>query len=777
MRTLRRVAVLGAGTMGSRIAAHFANAGVPSLLLDLSLHNQPNRNAAALKGIENAAKQKPGAFYTDSAMALIKPGNFDDNLREIVDCDWIIEAVTEDLEIKRNLWHRVETIRRPDSILSTNTSGIPLARIAAGFSPGFRRHFLGTHFFNPPRYLHLMELIPGPDTDLDVLNFVADYADRRLGKGVVACKDTPNFIANRIGSFFGATIAKHMIEGDYTIEEVEALTGPLIGLPNSASFRLLDIVGLDVWAFVGSNLYEAVPHDPWRERFLPTDFQKQMLERKWLGEKTGQGFYKRVGKGDDRQIWVIDWKTLEYHPMEKARFPSTEAAKNIEDLPERLRTLVRSNDRAGNFLWRVFSDLFLYSAEMIPEIADRIVEIDRAMRWGYANKLGPFELWDALGFEAVVDRMESERRVLPANVREMLASGARTLYGYASGNGNPHTLYFDFLKRRYEPLEKRPGILVLSDLKRQNRVVASNAGASLIDLGDGVLCVEFHSKMNALGEDNIAMMYAGLEETSRNFEAMVIANEGENFSVGANLMMVLLAAQEGEWDELNAAIHRFQQANMALKYAPMPVVSAPFARTLGGGAEIVLHSTRAQASAELYMGLVEVGVGLIPGGGGCKELLLRLKDARKVFELIGYAKVSTSAEDAKALGLLHRSDAISMNPERLIGDAKALALSLVPSYTPGIPRTDIKVMGESGFAMLKLGAWTARQGKFISDHDVVIAEKLGNILTGGRLTGEQTVSEQYLLDLEREAFLSLCGMPKTQERMQYMLKTGKPLRN
>ena len=777
MRTLRRVAVLGAGTMGARIAAQFANAGVPSLLLDVVASGQPNRNAAALKGIENAAKQKPVAFFTDSTSALIQPGNFEDHLGDVADCDWIIEAVTEDLDVKRSLWHRIEIVRRPDSILSTNTSGIPLATICAGFSPGFRRHFLGTHFFNPPRYLHLMELIPGPETEPAVLEFVRDYADRRLGKGVVDCKDTPNFIANRIGSFFGSTVAKTMMDGDYSIAEVDAITGPLIGLPNSASFRLLDIVGLDVWAFVGGNLHAAVPNDPWRDRFLPTEFQNKMIERKWLGEKTGQGFYKRVGKGDDRVIHVIDWKTLEYQPLDKIRFPSAEDAKNIEDLPERLRTLVKGNDRVGNFLWKIYSDLFLYSAEMIPEISDRIVEIDRAMRWGYANKLGPFELWDALGFQAVIDRMEGERRILPGNIREMLTMGAKSFYGYAGGNGKPHALYFDFLKRSYQRLEERPGITVLADLKRENREIKSNAGASLIDLGDGVLCVEFHSKMNALGEDNIGMMYSGLQETERNFEAMVIANDGENFSVGANLMMVLLAAQQEEWDELNAAIRRFQQVNMALKYATKPVVAAPFARTLGGGCEIVLHSSRAQASAELYMGLVEVGVGLIPGGGGCKELLMRLKDPRKVFELIGYGKVSTSAEDARSMGLLHRSDSISMNPERLIGDAKALALSLVPNYSPGTPRNDIKVAGESGFAMLKLGAWTARQGRYISDHDVVIAEKLGNILTGGRLTGVQTVSEEYLLDLEREAFLSLCGMAKTQARMQYMLKTGKPLRN
>jgi 3-hydroxyacyl-CoA dehydrogenase len=683
----------------------------------------------------------------------------------------VIEAVTEDLEVKRSLWRKVESLRKAEAILSTNTSGIPLWQISEGFSPEFRRHFLGTHFFNPPRYLHLMEMIPGADTDPAVIQFVSDYADRRLGKGVVPCKDTPNFIANRIGSFFGSTIAKVMMEDDYTIEEVDALTGPLIGLPNSASFRLLDIVGIDVWAYVGGNLHKAVPNDPWRDRFLPTPYQREMIERKWLGEKTGQGFYKRIGKGDNKEIHVIDWKTLEYHPLNKATFPSTEAAKSIEDLSERLRTLVRGKDRAGIFLWKVFSDLFLYSAEMIPEISDRVVEIDRAMRWGYANKFGPFELWDALGFRAVVDRLESEGRTIPSSIRQALSTGAQSWYD------QPHKTYFDFRKNGYEPLAERPGILVLADVKRSNGVIKQNSGASLIDLGDGVVCVEFHSKMNAIGEDNIAMLYAGLDQLNSNFDAMVVANDGQDFSVGANLMLMLLGAQEEEWDELNAAVNRFQQVNMAMKYAPKPVVAAPFARTLGGGCEISLHAARVQASAELYMGLVEVGVGLIPGGGGCKELLLRLKDPRRVFELIGYAKVSSSAADAQHLGYLHKADEISMNPERLIGDAKALALSLVPHYTPGTPRHDIKVAGETGFAMLKLGIWTARQGHYITDYDVVVGEKLANILTGGRLTGEHFVSEQYLLDLEREAFLSLCGHKKTQERMQYMLKTGKPLRN
>lgn len=422
-------------------------------------------------------------------------------------------------------------------------------------------------------------------------------------------------------------------------------------------------------------------------------------------------------------------------------------------------------------------DLFLYSAERIPEIADRLVEVDRAMRWGYANTFGPFELWDALGFSDVADKIEKEGGQLPANVQAMRSAGAASLYQRTVENGQPKTLYFDFLKNGYEPIEERAGIIVLSDLKRACRTVKSNAGASLVDIGDGVICVEFHSKMNSIGEDTISMLYGGLDELEKNFDAMVIANEGENFSVGANLMLMLLGAQEGEWDELNAAVHRFQQVNMALKYAPKPVVSAPFARALGGGCEIVLHSARAQASAELYTGLVEVGVGLIPAGGGCKELLLRLRDPRRVFELIGMAKVSTSADDAKKLGLLHKLDAVSMNPEHLIGDAKALALTLAHNYAPPTPQNHIKLSGESGYSLLRIGLWSMRQGNYISDYDVEVGQKLAKVLTGGDLTGEPVVTEQYLLDLEREAFLSLCGNAKTQARMQHMLKTGKPLRN
>jgi 3-hydroxyacyl-CoA dehydrogenase len=767
--------------MGSRIAAHLANAGIPSLLLDISLPNQKTPDQAARAGIDAALKSRPGAFFLPEGVRLITTGNFDDDLPKIKDCDWIVEAVSEDLAIKRALYDKLVQHRTPGTVVSTNTSGIPLAQIAEGYSDEFREHFLGVHFFNPPRYLHLAELIPGTATRPDILSGVADFCDLHLGKGVVPCKDTPNFIANRIGTFFGSTVQSLTVNHDLTIEEVDALTGPLIGLPKSASYRLLDIVGIDVWDHVTKNLYDAAPNDLFRERFKTEPFILEIIARGWLGDKRGQGFFKRVGK--DREIHAIDRKTLEYHPAAQVRFPSLESVRRVEPLADRLKALVALDDKAGRFLWQLLSDHVLYAAHMVPGISDRIVEVDRAMRWGYANELGPFELWDALGFVETARRIEagwngSEPRVLPENVQRMLNSGAHSFYRDADVNGEPRTEYFDLAGgNRYTVIETRPGITVLSGVKRARGVVEKNAGASLVNLGDGVLCCEFHGKMNALGEDVFSMLQTGLAKLGNGFDAMVIGNQGENFSVGANLMMVLLGAQEQEWDELNAAINRFQQINMAIKYSPRPVVAAPFGMSLGGGCEIPMHCARVQASAELYMGLVEVGVGLIPGGGGCKEMLLRSRDLRGIFEQIGYGKVSSSAAEARQFKYLRDGDGISMNAERLIDDAKQLALSLIPGYAPGAPKTDIKVTGADGFASLKMGIWMARQGGYISDYDVVVGEKLAHVLSGGRLTGTPEVSEQYLLDLEREAFLSLCGRAETQQRMQHMLKTGKALRN
>ena len=761
--------------MGSRIASQLANAQIPSLLLDIVLPGGKTRDQAARSGLDAALKGRPGAFFTPAGARLITTGNFEDDMAKIKDCDWIIEAVTENLAVKLALYDKVMEHRAPGTVVSTNTSGIPLASIAEGYTDEFREHFLGTHFFNPPRYLHLCEVIPGPATRPEILTFIADFCDRHLGKGVVPCKDTPNFIANRIGSFFGGTVQRLTEAHDLTIEEVDALTGPLIGLPKSASYRLLDIVGIDIWDHVTKNLYELVPDDPFRDRFVSAGFIEEMIARGWLGDKRGQGFYQRVGK--DREIHAIDRKTLEYHPADKPRFDSLETVRKIEPLAERLKAIVALDDKAGRFVRELLTEHVLYAAHMVPEISDRIVEIDRAMRWGYAHELGPFEIWDALGFEDTAKRMSDSGRTLPDHVLRMMGWGAKSFYQAADRDRQPHTEYFDLVNSGYKEVEERPGIVVLRELKRARGVVKKNAGASLIDLGDGVLCCEFHSKANAMGDDIVGMVRAGLTELEANFEAMVIGNQGENFSAGANLLMLLLAAQEQDWDELNAAIQRFQQMNMSLKYSPKPVVAAPFGLALGGGCELPLHCRRVQASAELYMGLVEVGVGLIPAGGGCKEMLARGVDPKQAFEQIGFAKVSSSAADARDLGYLRDGDGISMNPERLLVDAKELALSLVPGYAPGAPRTDITVSGEEGYALLKMGVWMARQGGYISAYDEVIGEKLAHILSGGRLSGTPQVTEQYLLDLEREAFLSLCGRKETQERIQSMLKTGKALRN
>ena len=762
--------------MGSRIAAHFANAGVPALLLDLATPAEGDRNAAARRGLEAARKQKPPAFFTESAQRLITIGNFDDDLARVAECDWVIEAVIEDLEAKRALWKKVARHAERAAVLSTNTSGIPIRSISEALPPEMRKRFLGAHFFNPPRYLHLVELIPGPETAEDVLLATANFCDRRLGKGVVPAKDTPNFIANRIGGFFGATVHKLVTEEGLTVEEADLLTGPLIGLPKSASFRLLDIIGLDVWKAVLENL-AANPDDPWRERFALPGFLAEMLERGWLGEKTGQGFYRRVERDGKRVIEVIDLETFEYRERREPEFESVKEANSIAELPARLRHLVAAEDRAGKFLWKLLADLFLYSAERVPEISDRVVEIDRAMRWGYAFTLGPFEMWDALGFEQTARRMQAEGRKLPESVERMLAEGATSFYRETRTDSSLRREYFDLTAGRYAELEDRAGILELDVLKRSGAAVAESEAASLVDLGDGVLCVEFHSKMNVLNEGSLEMLRRGLEEAERNFRALVIANQGQHFSAGADLTFFLAAAREGKFDRIEEFLKRFQELNLALKYAAVPVVAAPFGYTLGGGCEVVLHAAAVQAGAELSMGLVEVNVGLIPAGGGTKQLLANLGDAEAAFKLISRAVMSGSAPHAKELGLLGPCSRITMNPERLVADAKRLAVLLAEDYAPRAPGETIEVEGEAGYAKLRLKAWLAHEAGKITDFDLAIAEKLAHVLSGGRLTGKQEAPEEYLLELEREAFLSLCGMKAAQERIEHMLRTGKPLRN
>jgi 3-hydroxyacyl-CoA dehydrogenase len=797
---VHKVAVLGAGTMGAQIAAHFANAGVQVLLLDippveltkeeqaraLTIESRAVGNRFANAGLEAAKKIKPAAFFARDSASLVTTGNFEDDLSKVAEVDWIIEAVVEKLEVKRDLFAKLERHRKPGTIVSSNTSGLSIKDMAEGRSEDFRRHFLGTHFFNPPRYLKLLEVIPTQETSPEVIGFVADFCDRRLGKGIVFAKDTPNFIANRIATFSSLNAIRVMVEGGYTVEEVDAMTGPLVGRPKSASFRTSDIVGLDTALYVADNLYKAVPNDERREALVPPDFLREMVGRGWIGNKAGQGFYKKQkGEGGKPEFWALDYVEMDYKPPKKVRFPSIEAAKTVEDTAERIRGLVYGKDRVGEFLWKTISQNLIYTANRIPEIADDIVSIDNAVRWGFNHELGTFELWDALGVEKSVARMREEGLPIPPLVEKLLDSGKKSFYDRRDGN----TFYFDQETGEYKEVEPRRGVTVLKSLKERERVIKKNAAATLIDMGDGVAGLEFHSKMNSIGGDTIAMMNFSVKEVAANYDALVIANQAENFSVGANIMLLLLGAQEGEWDEIAMSVRQFQNANMALRYSPKPVVIAPHGMALGGGCEITMHGDKARAAAETYLGLVEVGVGLIPGGGGVKELVLRaVEDAqpdedlfpriKKVSETVAMARVSTSAMEARELGFLRNTDPITMNRDRLIEDAKQTALALASEgYTEPRPRADIPVLGEPALSTIKLAIHMMVRGGFISEYDGHVATKLAFVITGGNLSRKTLVSEQYLLDLEREAFVSLCGERKTQERIQHMLKTGKPLRN
>jgi len=803
---IEKAAVLGAGTMGAQIAAHLASAGVPTILLDivpreltkeeqakgLTLESKEVRNRIARAGLEAAKKAKPAAFFTPDAATLVSIGNFDDDLVKLKDCDLIIEAVVENLDVKRGLYEKVEQHRRPGSIVGSNTSGIPIRQLADGRSEDFRAHFLGVHFFNPPRYLHLVEIIRTEWTKPEVSCFMYGFLDQRLGKGVVPAKDRPNFIANRIGTFGAMVTIRTMLDEGYSIEEVDKITGQLMGRPKSATFRTFDLVGLDVFGHVVKNLYEALKDDDEREVFVAPEFLTQMIERGLLGNKTKGGFYRRqpadISGGGQKEIWAIDPATLEYRPAQKVKLPALDLAKNIEDLPERIKALAWSKDRVGAFLWKTMSRTFRYAANHIPEIADTVIDVDRAMRWGFNWELGVFETWDAIGVEKSVACMQEEGQEVPANVQKLLDAGAKSFYKKHDG----HQFYFDFASEQYLPLADSPGVIVLKSLKDRTGVIKKNSGASLIDIGDGVACLEFHSKMNAIGGDTLQMLKQSLAEVEKNFVGLVVGNQGATFCVGANIMLMLMEAQEENWEELDMMARAFQTSTMSLRYSPKPVVVAPFNLTFGGGCEMVLHGDRVRAAAETYIGLVEVGVGIIPAGGGTKELLLRTLDSiprnvddadpfpfvKRAFETIALAKVATSAAEARTLGFLSEDDTISMNGDRLIADAKKEVLALAASgYVQPQPRTDILALGNPALATLKLGIHQMKRGGYISDHDALIGEKLARILTGGDLNHESRVSEQYLLDLEREAFLSLAGTRKTQERLSAMLKTGKPLRN
>jgi 3-hydroxyacyl-CoA dehydrogenase len=794
---IKKAAVLGSGVMGAQIAAHLANAGIPSLLLDivpqqltpeeaargLTLESRAVRNRIAQSGLESAMKAKPAAFFSSEAASLVTAGNLEDDLAKLKECDWVIEAIIENLNIKRSLYERIEPHLHANAIVSSNTSGIPIASLIEGRGDRFRKRFLGTHFFNPPRYLYLLEMITTQETDKEVSDFIADFCDKTLGKGIVYAKDTPNFIGNRIGTFSMLDAIKVMLESGYTIEEVDALTGPVIGHAKSASFRTLDIVGLDTFAHVAQNLSEASTNDEKRETFRLPDVIQKMVEKKLLGEKTKGGFFRKVGS----DIQTLDLNTFEYRERQKPKFASLDAAKQVDKLPDRLKTLVYAKDRAGEFLWRTTSESLIYSANRIPEIADNIVEVDNAMKWGFAHELGVFETWDAIGVEESVARMREEGRAIPGNVAKMLAAGHKSFYKIEDGA----RYYFDFASGKYKPERQPAGITLLKSLKDRDRVVKKNAGASLIDLGDGVACVEFHAKMNALGQDQIGMIQFAIKEVEKNFAGLVIGNQGENFSAGANIMMILLAAQEGEWDELALAVRQFQNTTMSLRYSPRPVVVAPHHLTLGGGCEMVLHADRAVAAAETYIGLVEVGVGLIPGGGGTKEMAVRAFEAiedipsldqfeilKRNFEMTAMGKVATSGVEARHWGLLRKGDRVVMNDRRVIEEAKQTVLGLVrEGYVPPQPRQDVLVLGEAALTKFKLGIHMMKRGGYISDHDALIGTKIATVMSGGNLTRPTRVSEAYLLDLEREAFVSLCGTKATQERLAHMLKTGKPLRN
>ncbi len=806
MKRINKVAVLGAGTMGARIAAHMANAGVPAYLLDIVPPDAdgPARNKIAALGLEAALKSKPAAFFDPSLARLVTVGNFEDDLKRLSEVDWIIEAVVENLEIKRSLLRKVEAVRKPGTIVTTNTSGLPVGKIAEGFSDDFRRSWFGTHFFNPPRYMRLLELIPTPEADRAAMDAIAHFCDVRLGKGVVFAKDTPNFIANRIGTFSVLNVLRLMQEMDLSIEEVDALTGSPLGWPKSATFRTIDLVGLDILGHVVGNMTENV-RDERSELKLP-DFFRQMLERKWLGDKTRGGFYKKAkspGKDDERL--ALDWRTLEYHPRQKPKLPALDMAKNVDDTGARVRMLLgleggapQKADKAGQFLWAALSDLWTYSANRIPEIADSVVDIDRAMRLGFNWELGPFELWDAAGVERTAERMKKEGKPVSPNVQNLLGSGKK--YWYEDDNKAPSgRAYFNLATANFQPVQVPQGVWSVTVARKSNGVVKKNSGASLVDLGDGVACIEFHSKMNAIGADIVQLISQALKPggAGDNFDAFVIHNDAQNFSVGANLMLLLLSIQEQEWDEIDLAIRQFQGMTQAIKFSPKPVVAAPFGLTLGGGTEISLHAAALQPHAELYMGLVEVGVGLLPGAGGCKEMLLRAVDSahslrkdgrgesvemmealKKAFETIAMAKVATSAHEARGFGFLSASDNITMNRERVLSDAKLRALEMARSgYEPPQPRTDVPAPGENILAALKMGVYLMRQGDYITEYEVKIGNKVAEVLCGGNVSPGTPVTEQYILDLEREAFKSLCGERKTQERIQYTLKTGKTMRN
>jgi len=796
-KAIETVAVVGAGTMGAAIAAHLVNARFSVYLLDivpfeiapkkngmvLAESNLELRNQIVLNGLNRATEQRPPPFFLSEQVNRVQIGNLEDHLDYLKSVDWIIEAVSEDFEIKTRVLQQLDQVRRAGSIVSSNTSGLSINRLAKGLTEDFRKHWLGTHFFNPPRYLRLLEIVPAAETLPSVLETISTIGRDRLGKGIVQAKDTPSFVANRIGIFALQQLIKMIEEEGYRVDEVDQLTGPIIGRSKSATFRTLDIVGLDTFANVTRNIYENSPSDEERNIFQISNFVEQMLERNWLGVKSRRGFYQ---KKKDGEIQTLDPLTMKYTPHQKVRYPWLQLTKDSRTLQERLNTLFKNHDKGTHLIWKALSRTMVYAANRIPEISDDIVSIDNAMKWGFNWEVGPFETWDLLGVEAVAARITSEGLPLPPLVKTLLQNSQKRFYTKKEGS----RAYFDCLSRRYLPLAPPEGIILLSSIRDQHgKIVRKSPAASLIDLGDGVLCLEFHSKMNTIGLETIQMIGEGFKIMQANFVGMVIGNQGPNFSVGADLMLILVKAQDQKWNEIEDMISTFQVANMKIKYSAMPVVVAPFGLTLGGGCEIALHAARQQASAETYMGLVELGVGLIPAAGGSKEMVLRSMEKaetieqffphlRKSFKTIAMARVSTSALEAQKMGLMRLNDTISMNPEHLIADAKEQVLCLVrQGYRKPEPPRSIFGLGRQAFSNLKVGMYQMLKGGYISQYDFHLGTKLAYILCGGNYSNTQNITEQYLLDLEREAFMSLCGEQKSLERIKYMLQGGKPLKN
>ena len=802
-RTIHKVAVLGSGVMGSRIACHFANIGVEVLLLDivprelnaketakgLSLEHPMVRNRIVNSSLQAAIKGSPSPLYAKSDAKLIQTGNFDDDLDKIAECDWVLEAIVERLDIKQSMFEKVEQFRKPGSIVSSNTSGIPIHMIAEGRSEDFQQNFVGTHFFNPPRYLRLLEVIPGPQTDPELVEFMMTYGDLFLGKQTVLAKDTPAFIANRVGIYSMAKIFQLVGEMGLTIEEVDKLTGPATGKPKTGTFRLSDLVGLDTTGHVIKGIKDNCPDDEENALFEAPDYVVKMLENKWLGDKTKQGFYKKTkDESGKRKILSLDLNTLEYREKAKVQIPSLGAVRNVDSLADRMKHFFfEADDKGGEFVRRAHLGGFAYVSNRIPEIADDLYQIDDAIKSGFNWDKGSFELWDMVGIKETLPMFEEEGLKVAAWVHEMIDAGNTSFYKIENGMRK----FYHVPSKSYKAIPGTESLIMLDNL-RENRTVWSNDGVSLIDLGDGVLNIEFHSKMNSLGESVVRGINESLDYAEKhNYVGVVVANEGPNFSVGANLALISMMAMEEEWEELEFAVKSFQDTAMRFRLSPFPVVVAPHAMALGGGCEFSMHSNQIVASAETYIGLVEVGVGLIPGGGGTKEFALRAADEydkgnipgnlvlQKYLMNIATAKVATSAEEAREMNILRESDKVVVNTARRIKEAKEAVLAMAEEgFTAPTQRTDIRVLGRNMLSTLMAGVAAMQYGHYASPHDALIAQKIAYVLCGGDLSGDDNrVSEQYLLDIEREAFLSLLGTEKTQERIAHMLKTGKPLRN